>query len=126
MTLSRLDRAAMVYCYALARRGAEYWFEDVCYSLPSDDQPGDWSSARGRLYRAVCELQPGDRVLRARLALLLRVLLRDESEAYELRLEPWSSSTFARRWRPKRYRALWEDAPAFDPAVTPKMRRGER
>lgn len=145
MTLSRLDRAAMQTAYELCR---SQWRLNAYQALQHGGQLSRsiwhayvreyWSDAPVDIQWAVL----------ARLALLLRVLLRDGSpprlvEAYTIGIFGARAPALPHPWRLVRkdypnlrfqeeatwerpIRPLWEDAPAFDPNVTPKMRREAR
>ena len=134
--LSRRDVAAMELCLGRIR-----WLggmPDVRWPTASLEclEPLRYGDAAARDVRRAADravAQGTDRrLLRARLALLLRVLLRaDRDEMYEHEpryfhdcrdrfAEGWTTDRLGNWWRPIRVRPLWEDAP---PAGTRRARR---
>ena len=117
MTWTRLERAGLdMLISELALYHAE---ANICIPLP----PGVYESIRGT------QLGDHPRRMAARLALYLRLLRR--VDAWE-RGEEWAFPAWPRRGRSGRVPAmkswhdwhpLWLDAPPYDPAVTPRMRR---
>jgi hypothetical protein len=133
-----MDRAALALAYEHLRMAVfvSGLPPDVSLAVRRNDAADNACNAaygamlcEGKVAAEIANLLPGfdgsGRVERARLALLLRVLLRDDGEAYvEVLAEKtmaWTSTShfktqadvtyYSREPQPKRYRPLWEDAP---------------
>lgn len=140
MTLSRRDRAALVLAYECVRRDDEDFTECLCplgcggpvASAIHDEYLDHYADAEEHDHgdRVVPRNALALRVLRARLALLLRVLLRADAvtctaDEYDVLFhepaadeepttwQPYTTRIGFTAWRrPTRIRPLWETAPA--------------
>lgn len=131
MKLTRLDRAAMQLAYLqLSLDDDSHFAARLCAHILEYGGVVAKSIWEASGYVDWYESYDAARLGHVRLVLLLRVLLREPWTAYEydglLFDNVCHPTPFVLPRRPKRYRAAWELAPAFDPDVTPKMRRERR
>jgi hypothetical protein len=136
LPLSRRDRAAMELGLeslrlAVSRRVDAYSVDECGVEWAREALQLGWLvSSRLRQAAWTSSVRVGAaRLLRARLALALRVLLRVDRGDYGP--VEWSGCRCncdgdAGGWLPRRYTAAWESAPQWEAGVTPEMRRAAK